>query len=335
MIKIIKYKWIHISVLVFFISFIFQNACFAKENYPRIVKIKVKLDATVKVKRIKKNIVPLQIKLKNKTYKIKKQHGKYGFKLKARDMVAISPEFKDKLGTSISAIGLYRIQTLIKKDKKKAAEVIKFHKALKIKKASIDSLPGHDMTQQLKAVLNAISDLFIGNAHADDSPVMLASAKAAVDQKFMGQMNKGYNKMLNSQSFVYPIVQPGIGGWDLLNENEQGGGGSSDDEHDTGGDQEEEETWYDKLLGAFLMIVVMIAPIAAIVFLCTNPLTLASVLMSLAIANGAVTGASIITTTLGTIGDLLSGNPIYEVTDVTTFSSDSAFGVIDNSTSWP
>lgn len=44
--------------------------------------------------------------------------------------------------------------------------------------------------------------------------------------------------------------------------------------------------------------------------------------MSLAIANGAVAGASIITTTLGTVGDLFSGNPVIQITDTTFFSTD-------------
>ncbi|MCD4675767.1 MAG: hypothetical protein K8S18_07180 [Desulfobacula sp.] len=318
MLAIRQYKSIHVLLIIFFIVFIFNNACFAKKNYPRLVKINIKMDTRIKVKRVNKKIIPLEIKIKNRTFKIIKQKGIYGFNIKARDMTQLSPEFKNRLATSVSVIGLYRVQQLVKKDKKKATELIKFHQKINKKTAGF-----------FQKTMAMLSTMFITDAQAAETPVMLAGAVAAVDKKFMGQMSKAYNNVLNSQSFAYPSVQPGIGGWDLLNEEDQGGGGSSDD------DVEDDQPWYEDVLDVFFAIVVVLAPIAAIVFLCTNPFTIASVLMSLAIASGAVTGASIITTTLGTVGDLFSGNPVIQITDTTFFSTDDSFGVNDNSWSWP
>lgn len=332
---ITRYKSIHVTLLAFFLVFILNDACFAKERYPRLVRIKIKMDADIKVKKVRGKIVPMEIRLKNKTFKLHKKHGKYGFNLQPRQMMQISPQFKDRLATSVCVLGLHRVHHLVKKDKKKAPEVIRLHKTLKLKKKASVSEPSIQFAQSLKKAVTGMFDLLVPPADAADRDLLAANtqmgAGAAVDKKYLGQMTKAYNKMLNSQAFAYPIVQPGIGGWDLLNENEQGGGGTSDDEDE----QEDDKPWYDKVLEAIFAVVVMIAPVAAIIFLCSNPLTIASVLMSLAIANGAVTAASIITTTLGTVGDLLSGEPILQITDTTSFSSESGFGVSDNSWSWP
>ncbi len=333
MITFRQYRCIHIFVLIFFTIFIFDNACFAKEKYPRYAKINIKLDIGLKVKRVNKKVVPLAIKIKNRTFKIVKKHGKYGINIKARDLAQLSPEFKEKLATSISVLSLYRVQQLVKKDKKKAQEVIDLHHELNASRADpLGSKPVANFFQKLPA--NLVS-FFTGEAWASDNAMTLAATGAAVDKQFMGQMNKNYNKILNSQSFAYPTVQPGIGGWDLLNDAErQNQDSDNQGQNATHGEEEEEESWYDKVLGAFFGIVILIAPIAAIVFLCTNPLTIASVLMSLAIANGAVTGTAIITTFLGSIGDLLSGKPLLEITDVVQWGPNPD-QIIDNSYEWP
>ncbi|MCD4720309.1 MAG: hypothetical protein K8S13_10705 [Desulfobacula sp.] len=318
MLNLKQYKCITWIMLVFFTIFLFDNACFAKANYPRFVKINLKMDATIKVKRVRGRIIPIEIKIKNRTFKFKKKYGKSGFELKTRDMTKLSPVFKDRLASSVTQLGLYRVKTLVKGDKAKAREIIDQHKKIK-RGASLSQPPEKLMTRLLERSLNLISSIFINEAHAAGSPV---------DKQLLSQLNKGYNTVLNSQCFVYPQVQPGIGGWDLLNEENEGGG------EEEGEGEEEDKSWYDKLLDFLLQVVIVIAPIAAIVFLCTNPLTLASVLLSFALANGAVTGAYFVTETFSLIGDLLTGKPIIEVTDWSMHSTADGVTITDNSWSW-
>ena len=320
MLNLKQYKCISWIMLIFFTIFLFDNACFAKAHYPKFVKINLKMDARIKVKRVKGKIIPIEIKIKNRTFKFKKKYGKSGFEMKTRDMTKFSPVFKDKLGSSVIQLGVYRVKTLVKGDKAKARDIIDQHKKIK-RGASLSQPPEKLMSRLLGKSLNLISSIFINEAHA---------AGSSVNKQLLSQLNKGYNTVLNSQCFVYPTVQPGIGGWDLLNEeNEQNAGGGEEE------GEEEEKPWYDKILDFFVSVVIFIAPIAAIVFLCTNPLTLASVLISLAIANGAVMGAEFVATTFGAIGDLLSGRPIIEVTDWSMHSTADGVTITDNSGSWP
>lgn len=319
MLNLKQYKCITWMMLVVFTIFLFDNACFAKAHYPQFVKINLKMDARIKVKRVKGKIIPIEIKIKNRTFKFKKKFGKSGFELKTRDMTTLSPVFKDRLASSVVQIGLYRVKTLVKGDKTKAGEIINQHK--KIKRGASLSHPSEKlMSRLLGKSLNLISSIFINEAHA---------AGSSVDKQLLSQLNKGYNTVLNSQCFVYPTVQPGIGGWDLLNEEEEGPGGGGESE------EEEGEPWYDKILDFLVDIVIVFAPIAAIVFLCTNPLTLASVLMSFAMANGAIIGADFIASTFSTIGDLLSGRPIVEVTDWSMHSTADGVTITNNGWSWP
>jgi len=329
MVSIRKNKIIPVFLLICFVIFIFNDTCFAKEKYPQLVRIDIKMDIGVKVKRIKKQIVPVEIQLNHRRYHVVKKDGRYGINIKARDLTNISPDFKDKLATSVSALGLYRVQQLVKNDKKKAQEVIQQHRQLQ--KAAINQQTSTLMACVLTKMSGFFTTFFVNDAHA-------ASGAAKVDQQYLANMNKSYNQVLNSQAFAYPIVQPGIGGWDLLNEAERQNIDSSESQNANPDNENEEDTeeksWYDKFLDVFFGIVLVIAPIAAIVFLCTNPFTLASVLMSLAIANGAVTGAGIISSVLGSVGDLLSGKPLLEITDVVRWGSGSD-QIYDNSSHWP
>ncbi len=314
-----KNKWFS-SLLIFFFSTFILDTSLAKDGHPTLVKINIKMDIGIKVKKSNKGITPTAMKISGRSYKVKQKKGLYGFDIKTRDLANLSPEFKDNLATSVSALSLYRIQQLVNKDKKKAEEVVKRYREVN-RKANLNTNGGNKFARLVKNAVTVSASFFVGEAQAAD-----ASA-AVVDKNFMRQMNGAYNQVLNSQSFAYPIVQPGIGGWDLLNENEQ-------DDPENENEQDEEESWYDTVLDVLFAIVVIIAPIAAIVFLCSNPLTFASVLMSLAIANGAVTGAGIITSILGSVGDVLSGKPLLEITDTT------QWGIgpndrIDNSWSWP
>ncbi|MCD4720310.1 MAG: hypothetical protein K8S13_10710 [Desulfobacula sp.] len=349
MLNLKQYKCISWIMLIFFTIFLFDNACFAKAHYPRTALIKFKVDARVKVKRVKGKIIPIEMKIKNRTFKFKKHQGQYGFHIKTRDMTNLVPDFKDKLGTSVTQLGLYRVKSLVKGDRAKAEEIVKQHRMLK-KKASVSPGNNHLITTAFHRVLEGLKSLVSpNNAHAQDNielggePAFLtAAAKMGVDKQLLSQLNQKYSMVLNSQSFFYPQVQPGRGGWDLVSETEDdstSGGGSSDDNNSASASDETEagdnETWYNKLLSLFMIAVVLLAPIAAIVFLCMNPFTLASVLLSLALANGAIMGAAIIDMTLGTIGDLLSGRSIFEYTDQTMYSTEDGVTFTDNSWSWP
>ena len=91
MLNLKQYKCITWMMLVVFTIFLFDNACFAKAHYPQFVKINLKMDARIKVKRVKGKIIPIEIKIKNRTFKFKKKFGKSGFELKTRDMTTLSP----------------------------------------------------------------------------------------------------------------------------------------------------------------------------------------------------------------------------------------------------
>ena len=317
-------KMVSVAVLVFFCIFLVDTSIsFAKSSpYPKYVKIPFKLDgAKIKIKRINKQIIPVEMKIKNKTFKFVKQDGKYGIRLKTRDMVTLSPEFKDKLGTSVVRLGLYRVKDLVKDDRIKAQEIVNQHKQLK-NRSSIKT----DVEKRIARLIGAFFSFFtIPEAVAQETVVsetclktrsgmVLAAGDTGVDRNFLSQMNNSYNKVLNSQSFVYPQVQPGIGGWDVVSEEGEGNE-----------DEDDEESWYDVLLGFVLVAVVLLAPIAATIWLCAQALTIASVLTAFAGSIGAVTGAGIIAETLGSIGDLLSGKPLIESFDYTTHSSDASY----------
>lgn len=122
MIAIRRYKSIHILLLVSFVVFIFDNACFAKANYPKTLKIRYEVKAKVKIKRVKGRSIPVEIKIRNRTFKISEHKGKFRFRAKTKDMTNLVPEFKDKLGTSITQLSLYQIRKLVKGDKKKGPE---------------------------------------------------------------------------------------------------------------------------------------------------------------------------------------------------------------------
>ncbi len=319
MIAIRKNKWLTALLIFFFTTFILDTSL-AKDGHPTLVKINIKMDISVKVKKSSRGIIPTVIKVGGRSFRIEQKKGLYGFNIRTRDLVKLSPEFKDRLASSVSALSLYRIQQLVNKDKKKAEEVVKRYREVN-KRANIGTNGRNKLAQLFKDAATAGMSLVIGEAQAAETSV------SGVDKKFMSRMNGAYNQVLNSQSFAYPIVQPGIGGWDLLSENEQ-------DDPENENEQDEEESWYDKVLDALFSIVLVFAPIAAIVFLCSNPLTIASVLMSLAIANGAVTGAGIITSILGSVGDVLSGKPLLEITDTVQWGT-GPNDRIDNSWSWP
>ena len=74
-----------------------------------------------------------------------------------------------------------------------------------------------------------------------------------------------------------------------------------------------------------LIAVVLIAPVVAVLWLCAAPLTIASILAAFTASVGAVTGAGIVATTLGSILDLLHGKPLWEWVDYTTYSSDTGY----------
>ena len=312
-------KVLSLLVLTFFCVFMIDTSiAFAKSPpYPKYAKIPFKIDrAKIKVKRVNKQIIPLEIKIKNKTFKFVKQDGKYGIRLKTRDMVNLSPEFKDKLGTSVVRLGLHRVRDLVKGDRIKAKKIIDQQKLIN-KRSSFGADIKNSMAQLMEGILSlftpseAIAQERSSLEHSGDtvsinteSEMVLAAASAGVDRQFLNEMNTSYNKVLNSQSFFYPQVQPGIGGWDVVSE---------EDEED----EDDEESWYDAILGMVLIAVVLLAPIAATIWLCAQALTVASVLTAFAGSVGAVTGTSIITETLGTIGDLLTGKPLIEIINET------------------
>lgn len=330
-----RQKVLSIIVLTFFCLFIFDSASFAKKQpYPKYAKIQFKLDgAKVKVKRVNKQVIPLELKIKNKTFKFVKQGGKYGIRLKNRDMVKISPEFKNKLGTSVVKLGLYRVKDLVKGDRKKAQEIVDQQKKIR-KQSSMGIVIKKRFAKVFKQIISFSS---VTEAAAQEHPnrvpvtgevgletqseILMAASNVGVDRQYLSQMNRSYNQVLNSQSFYYPAVQPdapSIGGWDVVSDDEE--------ESNSGGEEEEsDEAWYDILLGLILITIVLLAPVAAVVFLCANPLTIASVLTAFAGSVGAITGASIAAVTLGTLGDLLSGKPIIESFDYTTHSSETSY----------
>ena len=147
------------------------------------------MDARIKIKRVKGRIIPIEIKIKNRTFKFKKKYGKSGFKLKTRDMTKLSPVFKDRLASSVVQLGLYRVKTLVKGDKAKAREIIDQHKKIK-RGTSLSRPPEKLMSRLLEKSLNLMSSIFINEAHA---------AGSSVDKQLLSQLNNNTFAKLKKQ----------------------------------------------------------------------------------------------------------------------------------------
>jgi len=135
------------------------------------------------------------------------------------------------------------------------------------------------------------------------------------ESALMNRMTAAYQQVMAQQAFFFPEIQPdapGQGGWWFVDDQSSGGGGESDDSDHSGG--EDEASWFTGLMGLLLVTVLMIAPVAAAIWLAAQAITIATVTAAFLGSIGAVTAASLFVTTMCTIENILTGN-VYSCWD--------------------
>ena len=119
-------------------------------------------------------------------------------------------------------------------------------------------------------------------------------------------MTSAYNQTINSEAFFYPVPQPGLGGWDLVSE--EGGGGEGDgDEEDEGGG------FFSWLATVVCVLVCIVAPIVACVWLAATAITIATLTTALLGVVGAIGAAGIVGSTFNVIDDVINGKPLIQI----------------------
>ncbi len=132
------------------------------------------------------------------------------------------------------------------------------------------------------------------------------------ESAFQQKISSAYRQVMAQQAFFFPEIQPdvpGQGGWWFVDD--QSG---DDSDHEGEEDEEDETSWFTDLMGLLLVTIIMIAPVAAAIWLAAQAITIATVTAAFLGSIGAVTAASLFTSTMLGIESLVTGN-IYECWD--------------------
>jgi len=287
-----------------------------------VIRFEVK-DARVKWSRVKGRVVPRALVVADRELPFVQQKGVWGVKMPLREMTELVPDFGTEVQRTIAGLAVERVRTLVGA---KDAEV--FGEAYK-RRHSDEASPDDE------------ADAGKGGSTKGRSAAGKSAATATSDEAesaLAARLDQGYNQMLDTTSFFFPQVQPGspqqgpgFGGWELVdsaegevvmdeNDPEAGaaGGGGEGGNEGQGESAEEDGTWLTTLGAIILVVVALVAPVAAAVWLCTQALTIAAVTTAFLGTVGAVTAASTVAVTFKLADQLLSGNPFVNVFDQTT-----------------
>ncbi len=262
-------------VLTFFLIFTLDPPSAEAVQRPRFARVSFTVHARVKLTRRGGEIIPLELHVGNAVYPFVRRKGAWGVAVKASEMARLAPEFPQRLGLQIGAMATTRIRELVHGDRAAAEEIVKAQSAGRGKSFSSE------------------------------------------ERAFQQKIGSAYRQVMAQQAFFFPSIQPdvpGQGGWWFVDDQSSGGG--DDDPDHTGGEEEEEDetSWFTDLMGLLLVTVIMIAPVAAAIWLAAQAVTIATVTAAFLGSVGAVTAASLFTSTMLGIENLVTGN-IYDCWD--------------------
>jgi len=272
------------AFLLVFCLFIFQGTIFAKKP-PGTINLKIKIQAKFKWKKSGDKITPVAMIIKGKSYKFVKQRGKWGVKAPLKELARSSPEINNAFHLAVGEIALLRIREKIGNDKGKAQQLVNEFRASK-------KYPVPDIDAALHGPSEDASE-------SDGLPALKASGDIS-----QNDMRSAYNQSMNEEAFFYPVPQPGIGGWDLVTEEE---GGEEEGEEDEGGG------FFSWLATVVCVLVCIVAPIVAVVWLAATAITIATLTTALLGVVGALGAAGIVGSTLNVIDDVINGEPLIEI----------------------
>ena len=272
------------SVLLLFCVFIFRGTMFAKRP-PNSINLKVKMQAKFRWKKEGNKITPVEMIIKGKSFKFVKQGGKWGIKAPLKELIQKSSGINNAFHLAVGEIALTRIRDIIKGDKVKAQKLANDFRALK--KVPVPENPP------------PIAGPAMEDCDFPDMNSILGSADIS-----QNEMMNAYNQTVNSEAFFYPVPQPGLGGWDLVTEDE--GGGEEEGEDEGGG-------FFSWLATVICVLVCIIAPIIAVMWLAATAITIAALTSALLGVVGAIGAAGIVGSTLNVVDDIIHGNPLIEI----------------------
>jgi hypothetical protein len=274
-----------LTVLIVFSVFTFRGTIYAVRP-PDLVHVKIELQGEIKYKKEGKKIIPEALILNGRSFPLVKQGELWGVKAPLKQIVQESPECLEAVHLVTGEAVMLKVRDLLGGDRAKAEQFIKDYKEIDKKVPETASPePGH-------------------GPFGDPSTAIVLQPSLAEDAFTQRSMEVAYNRMLNSEAFLYPAVQPsGLGGWWFVNEEDEE---EEEEEEDSGGLL----SW----LGTFLVILAFaIVPILAAIWVATTAVTLAALAIAALTTLGAQAVASLISANLYMIDDLLSGQPFIEI----------------------
>jgi len=272
------------AVLLVFCVFIFRGTLLAKRP-PNTINLKVKVQAKFRWKKQGNKITPVEMIIKGKSYKFVKQGGQWGVKAPLKELIKSSPEVNNAFHLAVGEIAMTRIRDIVKGDRGKAEKLVKDYKALK-KTPIPEEFPS------------------VRGPAVEDSELDGMAAILGGGDLTQNQMQNAYNQTVNGEAFFYPVPQPGLGGWDLVSEDE--GGGEEEGEDEGGG-------FFSWLATVFCVLVCIVAPIVAAVWLAAAAITIAAVTTAVLGVVGALGVAGIIGSTLNVVDDIINGRPLIQI----------------------
>ena len=146
-------------------------------------------------------------------------------------------------------------------------------------------------------------------------------------------MTSGYNRMMASTGFFEARITPrgpagtSAGGWAFVNEdnasnnnsnsntsvNDTNTNANANTNSSTDPDEEDDSSLILLMITLILVTVMVVAPVAAAIWLCTQPLTIASALTALGGAVGATTVAATLEVGVTALDCLISGKPFIDI----------------------
>lgn len=275
-------------VLAVFSLFIFRGTILAKRP-PNTINLKIAVKGKFRWKKQGDKIIPVDLTIGGKAFKFVQQGGKWGIKAPLKDLIERSPECRNALHLALGEIALVRIRDIIKGDKAKAQQLVNDYKALK--KAPD---PGDPPAARGPCAYEA----------ADSA--LLPAVAGAGDMNQQDLMN-AYNQMLGGEAFLYPMPQPGIGGWALVSGEDEGSGGGSEE------GEEEEGGFFSWLATVICVLAVIVAPILAVLWLAATAITIATATIAFLGLVGALGVAGIVGSTLNVVDDIINGRPLIQI----------------------
>lgn len=280
------------AVLFVFCVFVYQSTSFARRP-PNRINLKIKMQAKIRWKKEGNRILPQELVIRGRSFKFVKQGGQWGVQAPLRQIMQSSPECRDAVHLAVGEIALTRVRELVGGDRSKARKLVNEFQALKRPPLVEDGLPSHGPSE---------------NSLDPNAFFALSSGRDVTQSSMQG----AYNQMLGSSAFLYPMPQPGIGGWDVVSE-EEGGGEEGGAGTESGEAEDEGGGFFSWLATVIFVLVVIFAPVIAACWLAATAITLASVTVAFLGALGAVTAAGMVGTVLNVVDDVLSGKPLIEV----------------------